>query len=96
MHLHLKDIDLLKSIQSFFGTGVLVIDKTKNSVRYSVNSLDDIINIIIPHFDKYPLLTKKRVDFLLFKSAVLLIKDKKHLTPSPPLSALINYIDICN
>lgn len=98
MHLRPSAEDLLKSIQSFFGTGVLVIDKTKNSwrrnppPRYSVNSLDDIINIIIPRppaLDKYPLLTKKRglaslrEDFLLFKrtaTAVLLIKDKKHLT----------------
>jgi hypothetical protein len=58
----------------------LVTDKTKNSVRYSVNNLEDIINIIIPHFDNYPLLTKKYADFLLFKSAVFLLKDKKHLT----------------
>jgi len=47
---------------------------------YSVNSVKDIINVIIPHFDKYPLLTQKRADYLLFKSAVLLINDKKHLT----------------
>ena len=80
IHLHIKDIDLLKSIQSFFGIGVLVTDKTKNSVIYSVNNLEDIIYIIIPHFYNYPLLTKKYADFLLFKSAVFLLKDKKHLT----------------
>jgi hypothetical protein len=78
--MHIKDIDLLKSIQSFFGVGVLVSSKTTNSARYSVNSLKDLINIIIPHFDKYPLLTQKRADFILFKSAVLLIEQKKHLT----------------
>ena len=80
IHMHIKDIDLLKSIQSFFGVGVLVSSKTTNSARYSVNSLKDLINIIIPHFDKYPLLTQKRADFFLFKSAVLLIEQKKHLT----------------
>lgn len=32
------------------------------------------------HFIKYPLLTQKRVDFLLFKSVVELINRKEHLT----------------
>jgi hypothetical protein len=38
-----------------------------------------LTNVIIPHFDKYPLLTQKRADFLLFKSIVELINKKEHL-----------------
>jgi hypothetical protein len=48
-----------------------------------VKSLKDLNNIIIPHFvfkDKYPLLTQKRADFQLFKMAIELINNKKHLT----------------
>lgn len=37
-------------------------------------------NHIIPHFDKYPLNTKKKADFLLFKSVIELINEGKHLT----------------
>jgi hypothetical protein len=37
--------------------------------------------VIIPHFDKYPLLTQKQADLLLFKPAVDLINDGEHLTP---------------
>ncbi len=80
IYLDEKDIDLLKSIQFFFGVGVVVSRKATNSVMYSVNSLKDLTNVIIPHFCKFPLLTKKGVDFLLFKSAVNIIEQRKHLT----------------
>lgn len=36
--------------------------------------------ILIEHFDKYPLITKKSKDFLCFKKAICLIKNKEHLT----------------
>ena len=80
LHLHIKDLELLQSIKSFFGVGVLVIDPANNKVRYSVNSIEDLKNVIIPHFDKYPLQTKKYMDYSLFKSAVLLVKERKHYT----------------
>jgi len=35
---------------------------------------------IIPHFNKYPLLTKKEKDFLLFKEIVNLLNNKIHFT----------------
>jgi hypothetical protein len=34
--------------------------------------------VIIPHFDKYPLITKKRADYLLFKEGVNLLNLKVH------------------
>ena len=80
IHIHKKDKVLLSRIQSYFGGVGKWVDHSSDSVMYSVNSVKDIINVIIPHFDKYPLLTQKRADYLLFKSAVLLINDKKHLT----------------
>jgi hypothetical protein len=45
-----------------------------------VNKLEDFINVIIPHFEKYPLLTQKRADFILFKEVVKKIEKKEHLT----------------
>ena len=78
---HKKDEVLLRRIQAYFGgAGKLV--KKSNSIIYSVNSIKDLVNVILPHFDNYPLLTKKRADYLLFKEAVLFMKDKKHLTLS--------------
>ena len=45
-------------------------------VYYSVQSARAITNIIIPHFDKYPLITQKKADYLLFKQAVDLLNLK--------------------
>ena len=38
------------------------------------------MEVIISHFDKYPLITQKRADFELFKQAFKIVLDKKHLT----------------
>jgi hypothetical protein len=57
------------------------LNRNTNKIsRFVVASLDDILNIIIPHFDKYPLLTQKRADYILFKEVALIIKEGQHLT----------------
>jgi hypothetical protein len=43
-----------------------------------VKSIKDISNVIISHFDNYPLLTQKRADLLLFKSALNLINEREY------------------
>lgn len=40
--------------------------KNYSVVHYEVRSIKELTKVIIPHFDKYPLLTKKRADFELF------------------------------
>jgi hypothetical protein len=73
-----KDLALLYRIQSFFGVGNTYVGN--NSASYEVKSLKDLINVILPHFDRYPLITQKHADFLLFKSIVLLMSEKEHTT----------------
>ena len=51
-----------------------------NTLVYRVNSLKEILTTIIPHFDKYPLITQKWADFILFKDIVNLMSNKQHLT----------------
>lgn len=75
--LHINDITLLEQIKLFFGVGYIT-KLGAESVQFRVSSLKDL-NIIIHHFDKYPLLTRKQSDFLLFKEVVNLIKEGKHL-----------------
>jgi len=80
IELHKKDTALLKQIQLFFGIGNISINKINGSANYQVQSYKDITNVIIPHFDKYPLITQKQADFLLFKSVIELMNKKEHLT----------------
>ncbi len=77
--LHKKDLDLLKKIQVFLGVGEIY--HKEESSNYMVQSSKGI-KVIINHFEKYPLLTKKREDFILFSQIVTLINQKEHLTLS--------------
>ena len=77
--MHEKDRALIQSIQDFFG-GIGYVSKPNNRamVEFRVSTLNDIINIIIPHFDNYPLITKKSSDYIIFKQIALLMLNKEH------------------
>jgi len=82
INLHERDISILENIQAYFG-GVGSIKKSgKNTLKYRIESLELISNLIIPHFDKYPLATQKLGGYLLFKTVVEMMKAKEHLTES--------------
>ena len=76
---HSRDLLLLKSFINFFGCGS-VAKYTKRSVcEFIVVKIDNIIKIIIPFFDKHPILGSKHLSYLNFKSAAYIIKNKEHL-----------------
>ena len=80
INLHVRDIELLRLIQAYFG-GVGRIGKERNNCRdFTIGSLDQIITKVIPHFDKYPLKTNKYADYLLFKQVVMMMQRGEHLT----------------
>lgn len=70
----------MKRIQSYFEVDKIVTRTRDNQAIYAVISVKELNEVIIPHFTKYPLLTLKRVDFELFKEAIGLLVNKKHLT----------------
>ena len=80
IEVHEKDANILYQIKSYFDVGNISIRKSNGQVIYTVASVKDLEQKIIPHFVKYPLLTKKWEDFMLFCSAVELIIQKKHLS----------------
>lgn len=64
IELHKKDLGLLNHIQSFFdGVGRIVENQGRGSFIYIITKPKDLNNIIIPHFNKYPLFTQKWADF---------------------------------
>jgi hypothetical protein len=78
--LHEKDRALLEEIQNYFdGVGSIYKQSNRDVVIYSVSSITDL-EVIITHFDKYPLITQKWSDYQLFRQAFKLIKRKEHLT----------------
>jgi hypothetical protein len=80
IQLHSKDKDLLLLIKSYFNEiGTIYNQKNRNLSIYQVRDFSSIINVIIPHFDKYPLLTRKHNDFIMFKAIVEIVQNKEHL-----------------
>jgi hypothetical protein len=78
IHIHIKDIALLEDIRNSLGVGKV----RKNSINTAIFRVDNIqeLQVIVEHFNKYPLISAKISDFLLFKQAYNLIKQKEHLT----------------
>ena len=77
IELHKKDLELLTNFQAFFqGRGF--ISSRKDTASLKMRSIDDL-QVIIAHFNKFPLKTKKQADFELFKSVVNKLSLKEHL-----------------
>ena len=78
IHIHIKDIAIFESVKNSFGVG----NVRKNSNTTALFRVDNVkeLQIIIDHFDKYPLIGAKLSDYILFKQCFELIKVKQHLT----------------
>lgn len=76
--LHEKDRALLELIQVSLGVGKIT-KQGKESVQSRVQSFKEL-EVILSSFDKQPLITQKRANYILFKQAFLLIMRKEHLT----------------
>jgi len=76
--LHIKDKALVTNLSKFFSVGT-VTTRGSDCIQYWVGSLKEL-QVIVNHFDNYPLISQKCADFLLFKQVVDLMKRKEHLT----------------
>jgi len=58
-----------------------VLTKKNQKVYYTINRIQDLNSVVIPHFLSYPLQSdKKKIDFDLWAEIVRIIISKKHLT----------------
>lgn len=89
INLHVKDLALLQQIQVYFNNLAQESGQTcsgrflvsGDNALWRVGSIAELNNVVIPHFDKYPLITQKLADYLLFRDAVKLMSTKQHLGP---------------
>jgi hypothetical protein len=88
-HLHIRDLDVLKGLATYFSNNSknLISNEKKvgisedKSVHLQIAKFTDINEKIIPFFEKYPIEGVKSLDFEDFKKVCKLIENKKHLTP---------------
>lgn len=96
IELGIRDVQLIYKIKDLLGVGVVSFRKTKNrpeTVFFKIRNKSHLIDVIIPIFDKYPLISNKQYDYLRFRSALLSdIKSYKdlplYIRPETPLNSL--------
>jgi LAGLIDADG endonuclease len=72
------EYELFIEIQKKLGIGKIYINR--QNVTFVVKSIDEIIEVLLPLFDSHPLRGSKLTGYNIFKTVVLMIKEKKHLT----------------
>jgi hypothetical protein len=88
--LNVKDRLLLDLLQETMGNiGNIYYNPQDDTYKYKVSNIEGLINFVIPHFKKYPLLTQKKVDYELFVKIVQIMYKKEHLT-AKGLQEIIN------
>ncbi len=80
-----KSLSSLQKLKDFFQVGNIHINRRHDDHKedlfcYVVAKREDLLDVIVPFFQKYELQTSKKNDFKLFAKCLNLMKDEKHLT----------------
>ncbi|AOW08016.1 hypothetical protein YALI1_M00390g3 (mitochondrion) [Yarrowia lipolytica] len=74
IELHIRDIQLLYKIKQILGVGIIKtykrsknLNETYEYCRYNIRNKKHLKDVILPIFDKYPMLTNKKYDYMRFK-----------------------------
>lgn len=76
---HVRDVQLLHALKARFGCGS-VIRNHGDRWAYRARGQTNLMNKILPFFEKHKLKSRKRQEFESFRRVVLMIEEKKHLT----------------
>ena len=79
LSLNERDLELLRDLQAFFGCGWIRESKTDRTFKYEARSVDDLLDPIIPHFERHPLRGSKATSFAAFRNVCRMIEQGDHL-----------------
>jgi hypothetical protein len=71
--------EVLRLFQKRFGCGTIRPDRSDKTLKYEVRGVAELTSKVIPHFEKYPLLSSKRKDFENFAAIVKVMNEGGHL-----------------
>ena len=76
---HERDVQVLHALKAYFGCGVV---RTNNGDRmaYRVRGHEHLSKHVVTFFEKHPLKTRKRVEFMKFREIVNLMNQGEHLS----------------
>src|SRR2546423_2787913 len=70
--------EVLQLIQAQLGCGSIRPDRSDKTLKWETRRLEDILVRVIPHFERYPLLSGKRFDFERFVAVCRLMAVGDH------------------
>jgi hypothetical protein len=71
--------EVLHAIREYFGCGSIRPDRSDQTLKWETRRLEEILGRIVPHFERYPLLSSKRYDFDRFASVCRWMAAGAHL-----------------
>jgi LAGLIDADG endonuclease len=79
LSLNEKDLELLRDLQAFFGCGWIRESKTDRTFKYEARAVSDLLDPIIPHFERHSLRGAKARSFGAFADVCRMIEQGDHL-----------------
>ena len=76
---HERDVQVLHALKAYFGCGV-VRKNNGDRMAYRVRGYEHLSKYIVTFFEKHPLKTRKRVEFMKFREIVNLMNQGEHLS----------------
>jgi LAGLIDADG endonuclease len=70
--------EVLHMLEAYFGCGSIRPDRSDRTVKWEIRRLEDILERVIPHFECYPLVSGKRLDFERFACVCRLMAAGEH------------------
>ena len=77
---HLRDEQLIRSLVQFWGCGDVFVRLNQPAVDFRIQKFSDLIEKVIPFFQKYPILGVKAKDFVDWCKVAEMMQKKTHLT----------------
>lgn len=77
---HIRDLLLIESVRELLNCGRVEIRKSNEACDFTVTSIKEVENYIIPFFNEYPLIGQKLNNYEDFKLIFNMMKTKDHLT----------------
>lgn len=78
IHLHIRDLEVLKGIANYLSSDKK-IGLSNNSANLQISNFSDVLNKVIPFFDKFKVIGMKGLDFEDFKKISFIVQTKDHL-----------------
>ena len=72
--------EVLELFKNRFQCGSIRPDRSDKTLKYEVRNIENLNFNVIPHFEKYPLVSSKQKDFELFAEVCKMMVNKAHLT----------------